>query len=107
MVKTMCTKNEQIMEDLKLSGSLRRIVPLIMQGLSNAEIGQVLYVTEKGVKFQTSKLYKQTGLDSRARLMAGLAKIGWKFDAKVGEPRMVQVVAEGGLSVGIANGLFK
>jgi len=103
----MLTRNEQIMEDLKLSAGLRRILPLLMQGLSNAEIAQQLYVTEKNVKWHTGLLYKQTGLNSRARIMAGLAKIGWQMDAKVSEPKFVVVPQVGGLSVGAANGLFK
>lgn len=105
--KMVYTKNEQIMEDMGLPKAQRRILPLLMQGLSNDEIASALYLSSKGVKFQVTNLYKHTKLDSRARLMAGLAKVGWKFDAKVAEPRMVLAKVEGGLSVGISNGLFK
>lgn len=83
------TVNEQIMENLNLPKAQRRILPLLMQGLSNEAIAEALYLSDKGIKYQVTLLYKATGLISRAQLMAGLYKIGWKADARVGEPRKV------------------
>lgn len=80
--------NEELMDHLKFKGAQRRVVNLLMQGLSNEEIGEELYLATKSVKFQVTVIYKMTGLDSRARLMAGLVKIGWRTDNNVKLPKV-------------------
>jgi hypothetical protein len=67
-------------------------VPLLMMGLSNEDIADYLYITAKGVKYQITNLYKATGLESRARFMAGMVKLGWQMDARVMEPRRVPLL---------------
>ncbi len=44
----------------------RQILRLVMQGLSNTEIAQTLWVTEPTVKFHLSNLYRKLGVSNRA-----------------------------------------
>lgn len=82
----MLQVNEDIMDKLKLKGAQKRVVPLIMQGLSNEEIARKLYLSAKGVKFQITQIYKMVGLNSRAQFMAGMTKLGWQLEGEVPLP---------------------
>jgi DNA-binding NarL/FixJ family response regulator len=59
----------------RLSNELTRreteIRDLIVQGLTNKEIGQRLFIEETSVKFHVTNLFKKTGNKSRAQLIAG------------------------------------
>ena len=80
--------NDEIMEQLKFKAAQKRVVPLIMMGLSNEEIANELYMDTSSIKFQVTLIYKLTNLDSRARLMAGLSKLGWRMDNRVKLPEV-------------------
>ncbi len=41
----------------------------LVQGLSNKEIGNQLFVTEKTIKFHLTNIYKKLGLKSRSQLI--------------------------------------
>jgi DNA-binding NarL/FixJ family response regulator len=78
--------NDEIMNSLNLSPAQKRVLVLIMKGLSNEDVAEELYYATKTVKFHASDIYKKTGLSTRFRLMAGLAKMGWYFDNTVRLP---------------------
>lgn len=54
-----------------LSAREQEIFGLILQGLSNAEIAGVLYITESKVKFHAGNIFKKTGLACRSELITG------------------------------------
>lgn len=45
------------------------VADLVSRGLSNKEIGNQLFVTEKTVKFHLTNIYKKMGVSSRAQLI--------------------------------------
>lgn len=94
------TRNEKIMDSLGLTGYQMQVVELIMRGLSNEEIALNMHRDVKAVKSVITNIYKRTGLDSRARFMAGLSKVGWKMDAVVREPGLAKQTFVPTLSVG-------
>lgn len=47
----------------------REVVDLVAKGLSNKEVANLLFVTEKTVKFHLTNIYKKLGLKSRAQLI--------------------------------------
>lgn len=53
-----------------LSAREQEIFNLIIQGMSNTEIANALYVTESTVKFHVGNIFKKTGLGSRLELIA-------------------------------------
>jgi DNA-binding CsgD family transcriptional regulator len=59
---------------LNLSPSEERIASMVIEGLSNHEIGQKLFVTEKTVKFHLTNIYAKLGVQSRAQLIVKYLK---------------------------------
>ncbi len=53
-----------------LSAREQEIFSLIVQGMSNTEIANALYITESTVKFHAGNIFKKTGLGSRLALIA-------------------------------------
>lgn len=53
-----------------LSAREQDIFSFIIQGMSNAEIANTLYITESTVKFHAGNIFKKTGLGSRLELIA-------------------------------------
>lgn len=58
------------MSSFGLSAREQEIFNLIIQGMSNTEIANALYITESTVKFHVSNIFKKTGLKSRLALIA-------------------------------------
>lgn len=52
-----------------LSNREAEVATLTTMGLSNKEIGNQLFVTEKTVKFHLTNIYKKLNLKSRAQLI--------------------------------------
>ena len=48
-----------------LSPAERRILELVAQGLTNAEIARQLWVTETTIKFHLSRIYRKLGVANR------------------------------------------
>jgi DNA-binding CsgD family transcriptional regulator/MFS family permease len=61
-----------------LSAREQEIFSFIIQGMSNTEIANTLYITESTVKFHASNIFKKTGLGSRLALIT---------DYKLGDKR--------------------
>lgn len=62
-----------LIEQLARAGLSRREVDVaewVVKGLSNKEIAEKLFVTEKTIKFHLTNIYKKMSLKSRARLIA-------------------------------------
>jgi DNA-binding CsgD family transcriptional regulator len=57
-----------------LTASERRIADLASQGLSNREIAQTLFVTNRTVEGHLTNVYRKLRLDSRTKLLAALAE---------------------------------
>ena len=53
-----------------LSSREQDIFSFIIQGMSNSEIANALYITESTVKFHAGNIFKKTGLGSRLELIA-------------------------------------
>lgn len=53
-----------------LSAREQDIFSFIIQGMSNSEIANALYITESTVKFHAGNIFKKTGLGSRLELIA-------------------------------------
>lgn len=60
-----------------LSAREQELFGLIIQGMSNTEIANALYITESTVKFHVGNIFKKTGLGSRLALIADY-KLGVK-----------------------------
>lgn len=45
------------------------VAELVSKGLSNREVGNQLFITEKTVKFHLTNIYKKMGVTSRAQLI--------------------------------------
>lgn len=54
----------------ELSLREREVVELVVKGLSNREIGAMLFVTEKTVKFHLTNIFAKLGIRTRAQLIA-------------------------------------
>lgn len=52
-----------------LSNREAEVAELVTQGLSNKEVANQLFVTEKTVKFHLTNIYKKMNLKSRAQLI--------------------------------------
>ena len=52
----------------ELSDQEHRVVDFIMEGLSNTEIGNKLFITTKTVKFHLTNIYKKLGVTNRNAL---------------------------------------
>ena len=68
--------------DLKASPGEKRLTPregqiaeLVAQGLTNAQIGTALWITEHSVKQALKRMFRKLEVSSRAELVAKLAKI--------------------------------
>lgn len=70
--------NAQIMKDLKLSKTQKRVLVLLMKGFSNSEIADALFITDSGVKQHVTVLYKNSKCPTRHRLIVQLFNQGWK-----------------------------
>ena len=53
-----------------LSSSEQRVFELVIKGLSNREIANKLFVTEKTIKYHLTNIYKELSLKSRSQLIA-------------------------------------
>ncbi|MDQ3495603.1 MAG: LuxR C-terminal-related transcriptional regulator [Pseudomonadota bacterium] len=62
------------MHDHRMLGALsrreRELLPLLCEGLSNAEIGWNLGISEKTVRNHLTRLYQKLGVHSRAATIA-------------------------------------
>jgi len=56
-----------------LTASERRVAELASQGLSNREIAQTLFVTNRTVEGHLTNVYRKLRLDSRTKLQTALA----------------------------------
>lgn len=61
--------------DQLLSKSEREVAKRLMTGMSNQQIGDQLFVTEKTVKFHITNIYQKTGARSRADFMANYGHV--------------------------------
>ncbi|MFK8138193.1 MAG: LuxR C-terminal-related transcriptional regulator [Bdellovibrionales bacterium] len=52
-----------------LSNREAEVAELVVKGLSNKEVANQLFVTEKTVKFHLTNIYKKMGVKSRAQLI--------------------------------------
>ena len=62
MLRNILVKNS-------LSQREAEVVELVTQGLSNKEIANKLFVTEKTIKFHLTNIYKKMNVKSRAQLI--------------------------------------
>ncbi len=53
----------------ELNSREKEVCALVVQGLSNQEIGKKLFITEKTVKFHLTNIYEKLELKSRAQLI--------------------------------------
>lgn len=60
-----------------MSAREQEVFSLIIQGMSNAEIANALYITESTVKFHAGNIFRKTGLNSRLELISNY-KLGVK-----------------------------
>ncbi len=58
-----------ILIEKKLSNREAEVAELVSQGLSNKEVANRLFVTEKTVKFHLTNIYKKMEVKSRAQLI--------------------------------------
>lgn len=66
-------------KDLDLTVGQRRVFNLLVQGLSNREIGQSLGLTEGTVKVHVSKILRSLGVTSRSQAVIAAARLGLKL----------------------------
>lgn len=76
----MSTKfRAQIVKENNVSSREAQVIELTVKGLSNKEIGNQLFITEKTVKFHLSNIYKSVGVSSRAQLIVKfLPQLTWE-----------------------------
>lgn len=65
--------------DLELTVGQRRVFNLLVQGLSNREIGLSLGLTEGTVKIHVSKILRSLGVSSRSQAVVVAARLGLKL----------------------------
>jgi DNA-binding NarL/FixJ family response regulator len=65
--------------DLDLTVAQRRVFDLLVQGLSNREIGQLLCLTEGTIKIHVSKILRVLGVTSRSQAVVMAARRGLKL----------------------------
>ena len=58
-----------ILIEKKLSNREAEVAELVSKGLSNREVANKLFVTEKTVKFHLTNIYKKMNVKSRAQLI--------------------------------------
>lgn len=54
---------------MELTKREKEVVDLVTRGYSNKEIGQLLSITDKGVKFHLTNIFKKENVKSRAQLI--------------------------------------
>lgn len=54
---------------IKLHPAEQRVYDLVVRGLSNKQVGEKLFITEKSVKFHLTSIYKFHGVKQRAELL--------------------------------------
>ena len=64
---------------LDLTVAQRRVFDLLVQGLSNREIGQLLGLTEGTIKLHVSKILRSLGVTSRSQAVVMAARLGLKL----------------------------
>lgn len=74
--------NDLIINKLDLTKTQKKVLNLIMTGISNEEAAAVLNRSEKAVKFQVTLIFKAAGVKSRSELIVNLARKGWDFRAQ-------------------------
>ena len=60
----------------ELTNQQRRLLHLLVEGLSNREIGQKLYLSPNTVKDYLDDLMEKTGIHSRTALVAQASRLG-------------------------------
>jgi DNA-binding CsgD family transcriptional regulator len=58
-----------LIERKGLSNREAEIAELVSRGLSNSEVGNMLFITEKTVKFHLVNIYQKMSVKSRAQLI--------------------------------------
>lgn len=53
-----------------LSECEAKVVQLVLKGISNRQIGSLLFISEKTVKFHLTRVFKKINVNSRSELMA-------------------------------------
>ena len=63
----------------------RSVLALIGEGLTNRQIGELLFVSEKTVKYYVSTLFRKLGLEQRTAAAAYVARIRNRLQVKPGQ----------------------
>lgn len=66
---TTDNKLVQMLKEANLTTKEIQIADYVSRGLSNKEIANQLFITEKTVKFHLTNIYKKMDVESRARLI--------------------------------------
>ena len=53
-----------------------RVLRLVISGYANKEIASEMKLSEHGVKFHLTRIYKKTKFKNRSRLISGLSRWG-------------------------------
>ena len=61
---------------VKLTDRERQVFGLIAEGLSNREIGERLFITERTVRFYVTSIFNKLGADNRAQAIAIANRLG-------------------------------
>jgi DNA-binding CsgD family transcriptional regulator len=61
-----------------LSVREREVLGKLMQGLTNAEIGRVLFISEKTVRNQLTRIYEKLGVSNRSQAIVFAADHGFR-----------------------------
>jgi LuxR family maltose regulon positive regulatory protein len=61
---------------LTLSARERQVIGLVAAGLSNQEIGERLFITERTVRFHVTSIFNKLGADNRAQAVAIANRLG-------------------------------
>ena len=73
MTKTIIGEGARMLRDVLIQKGLSNreseVAELVTQGLSNKEVANQLFVTEKTVKFHLTNIYKKMNVKSRAQLI--------------------------------------
>jgi ATP/maltotriose-dependent transcriptional regulator MalT len=59
-----------------LSERERQVIGLVAEGLSNQEIGERLFITERTVRFHITSIFNKLGVDNRAQAVAIASRLG-------------------------------
>ena len=79
----------------------RQVLDLILTGMSNAEIGQYLTITEKRVKDHVSQIFKKKNINSRTKLI--VREYEERIKGTAAEARTINAKTENPLPVGICD----